>query len=306
MSRLEREVASLITEVVRGEALSRFRHLDPADVATKDGGEVVTAADRVVERELAVGLARLVPGSVVVGEESVAASPALLRALDGERPVWLVDPIDGTREYVRGRTGFSTMVALCAGGRTVAAWVYAPLAGMMMTARAGAGTRINGARVRIGPAEEPVGMCVIVTDPVFQTPTDRVGARRLRRAGLRTVPAGSVGVAYVRLVGGHAGAAVFGWEKPWDHAAGLLAYAEAGGFHAGRDGACFRVGGGNALPFAVAPDRRLVDRLHRILEGGGANSAATVPGAGDRGNAEPGLIGERDELRAVPHVQLST
>ena len=90
-----------------------FRHLAAPDVTMKAPGEVVTVADRRGRGVIiAAGLRDLLPGSVVVGEEGVAADAALLSGCATPAPVWIVDPIDGTANYAAGRGPFAMMVAL--------------------------------------------------------------------------------------------------------------------------------------------------------------------------------------------------
>ena len=58
----------------------------------------------------------MLPGSFVVGDEAVHADPVTYEAIQGEAPVWIVDPVDGTRQFVHGDPGFCTLVALAQGG----------------------------------------------------------------------------------------------------------------------------------------------------------------------------------------------
>ena len=62
----------------------------------------------------------MLPGSLVVGEEGVAADPGVLEALSGDAPVWIIDPIDGTANFADGKPIFAVMVALVRRGETVA------------------------------------------------------------------------------------------------------------------------------------------------------------------------------------------
>ncbi len=114
------EVGELIRQVAHDVVLPRFQHLAAGEVHEKAPGELVTVADQESERLLTTGLMRLLPGSVVVGEEAVAADPQVLRHLDDAGPVWLVDPVDGTANFAAGRDPFAVMVALQRDGETAA------------------------------------------------------------------------------------------------------------------------------------------------------------------------------------------
>lgn len=229
-ARLDAEkVTALIQEVAAEEVLPRFRALRDEDVRTKAGGELVTVADEAVERSLTAGLAGLLPGSGVVGEEAVAADPELLARVGDERPYWLIDPVDGTANFAAGKPVFAVMVALVAGLETVMSWIHDPVGARTAVAEAGAGAWLNG--TRLGPvtaAEGPELKGTLHTgryggralDQRVQPLRERLGAiRSLRCAGHE----------YLRLSTGEMGYSLFTKLMPWDHAPGVLLYREAGG-----------------------------------------------------------------------------
>src|SRR4051794_24544631 len=79
------------------EVVPGGRCLAEADATEKNGPhDLVTTADRLAEERLTERLTALLPGSVVVGEEAVAADPSVLARLRGDAPVWVIDPVDGT------------------------------------------------------------------------------------------------------------------------------------------------------------------------------------------------------------------
>src|SRR5262245_13416569 len=123
-------VASLLAEAGRDLILPRFRRLADGDVERKhtvtDPDDVVTVADREAETFLTRELMALVPGTAVVGEEATHANPQLVDLLASDDPVWLLDPIDGTRNFVAGKSTFGTMLAFVVGGMAQAAWIHFP------------------------------------------------------------------------------------------------------------------------------------------------------------------------------------
>ncbi|MFD0631792.1 inositol monophosphatase family protein [Catenulispora yoronensis] len=133
------EVEDIIRSVNEAVVLPRFRSLRDSDIAMKGPMDPVTVADREAEELLRDRLTAFLPGSVVVGEEAVSDDPLALRALTGPAPVWIVDPIDGTRNFVAGSSRFSTLVALSVEGVLQASWSYAPVLGRVGTALAGQG-----------------------------------------------------------------------------------------------------------------------------------------------------------------------
>jgi fructose-1,6-bisphosphatase/inositol monophosphatase family enzyme len=119
------EVGDLIREVAATVVLPRFRRLDDDDVQVKAPGDLVTVADQEAEVALTAGLTALLPGSLVLGEEAVAADPDVLRRVDDQGAVWIVDPVDGTNNFAAGKTPFAVMVALVRGGEPAASWILA-------------------------------------------------------------------------------------------------------------------------------------------------------------------------------------
>ena len=100
-------------EVAAEAILPRFKKLAESDIRPKGGrGDFATTADLEAERLLVLQLTALWPGSLVVGEEASAAAPALVEAIAGSGPVWIVDPLDGTHNFAQGIPHFAVIVAL--------------------------------------------------------------------------------------------------------------------------------------------------------------------------------------------------
>ncbi|MFB6889853.1 inositol monophosphatase family protein [Kitasatospora sp. NPDC056327] len=273
--RFAEECLGPVEEAVRrasaAEIMPRFRALTADQVAEKKGPyDLVTVADRGAEAHLTASLTALLPGSVVVGEESVDADPGLYAELAGDRPVWIVDPIDGTRVFVQGEDGFCTLVALAHHGELLASWTYSPVRDEMATALRGGGAHLNGVPLRAGSPGPGGCLEIAASHPRHSAPERRRVLLRLRTEGVRIRPGlGSAGLEYLDLARGRLDATVFGWENAWDHAAGLLLVTEAGGAHATLTGEPFRLAGGNELPFVTARDAATVARLRGVLLGDG-------------------------------------
>ena len=116
------EIASLIPAVIEAGACILVHRAAGVETESKDDLSPVTAADRDAEAILLAALARLAPTIPVVAEEEAAAG----RIPDVEGQFFLVDPLDGTKEFVKGGTDFTVNVALIDRGLPVAGIVYAP------------------------------------------------------------------------------------------------------------------------------------------------------------------------------------
>jgi fructose-1,6-bisphosphatase/inositol monophosphatase family enzyme len=248
------EVEALLRETATEVVVPMFRHLNGPDVTEKAPGEVVTVADRRAEDAIAAGLTKILPGSVVVGEEAVAADQAVTERLRGEQPVWIVDPIDGTANYAAGREPYAMMVALMRDGETVAAWVYEPMTGTMATAETGGGTYVDGRRVEF-PADAPDPGELRGVAPTTYLPAAKRDAVRRGQAKLGEVSGGHhcAGREYLDLLQGRQQFAAFWRTLPWDHAPGAMLVREAGGVVRRFDGGPYRPEAeGNGLLAAVS------------------------------------------------------
>src|ERR1700722_2745637 len=147
-------IAELIRATAAAEIVPRFRMLAQEDIREKRPGDLVTIADLEAERRLIQGLEAAIPGSVALGEESVAADPAKLDLLGGAAPVWIIDPVDGTGNFAKGVARFAVIVAYVERGVTQAGWIYDPLGEVMVTARRGAGAWSRGERLQVAREED--------------------------------------------------------------------------------------------------------------------------------------------------------
>ncbi|GAA4785554.1 inositol monophosphatase family protein [Streptomyces ziwulingensis] len=263
------EVEGAVRKAAAQEIMPRWRRLAAHEVDQKSAPhDLVTDADRLAERYLTETLAALLPGSVVVGEEAVHANPASYEAISGEAPVWIVDPVDGTRQFVHGESDFCTLVALARHGVVHASWTFAAARGQFATAVRGKGAFLDGERLYAGPPEPGRDLRIATSHPDFTTDEQKHALRALDVPGAAPRPCGSAGLEYLAVARGELEATAFSWEAAWDHAAGLLLVEEAGGVHLTATGEPFRITGGNELPFTAARDAATARRVVGLLAGG--------------------------------------
>ncbi len=223
------KVAALIRETASIEILPLFRQLKDHQIDDKESGEIVTAADIKAEKRLISALLKLSPESTTVGEEEVSENPEILDRLAGDQPVWVIDPLDGTRNFAHGKECFAVILAYCLGGLTIAGWIYDPVSDCMYFAADGKGAWANDRRLTIPPSPKVDKM----TGSVSKRHFDRLDKRRPSPE----IPGDMiryrcVGREYTDLALGELHFAEYGMLKPWDHAAGILIHTEAGGYSA--------------------------------------------------------------------------
>jgi fructose-1,6-bisphosphatase/inositol monophosphatase family enzyme len=231
-------LGQVMKQVADSEIVARFQRLEPSDVMGKptleDPTDVVTAADRAAEAELTLRLPELVQGSSVVGEEAVSADKSVLERLRGSTPVWVVDPLDGTRNFAAGRGPFGTMVALVERGTLLAAGIYLPLLGQMYLAERGLGAYCNGVRI---PPRPPATDVLAGTVHVRFMPEAAAAELNRRASAHRHIPEVMCAAhEYTELAAGRKDYVLYYRLWPWDHAPGALIVREAGGVSRHPDG----------------------------------------------------------------------
>ena len=252
-----RQVTAILRDVAEEIVLPRYRRLAAGDIREKRPGDLVTVADTEAEQALTKRLTALLPGSLVVGEEAASANSSVLDHLAGERPVWIIDPIDGTSNFVKGRKKFAIILALVVEGRTVHGWIHDPLPNRTATAELGRGAWMDGVRLQVS------------FDKAVRAMAGTVGYRRndcLAEAVRHLVRQGSGAHDYLGLVENSMQFAYYRRLHPWDHAAGILLHSEAGGFNAMTDGSPYQPKPTDQA-ILLAPARQSWESLLRLVGG---------------------------------------
>ena len=244
-SALLNRLGELLREVAEREIAPRFQQLAPSDVVAKpsveDPHDLVTAADRAAEAQLTLRLPELVPGSSVVGEEAVAADPSVLDRLRGAAPVWVVDPLDGTRNFAAGHGPFGTMVVLVERGVLLASGIYFSQGDRLFLAERGLGAYYNGERIRARTATS--GEQVLAGTVYVRYMPEELAEPLSARAALHHQVPGVICAAheYTEVALGRKDYVSYYRLLPWDHAPGALIVREAGGVARHPDGRDYEV-----------------------------------------------------------------
>ena len=229
------------------------------EVSLKGEVDLVTDVDLVLDRLITNTIIGRFPEHTVMSEEAWRE--------EAPRPggyVWLVDPLDGTTNYVHGYPAFCVSVALVRANEILTGCIYDPLREEVFYAEKGSGATLNGRAIAVSAVDKLIRSLLSTGFPYRRAslPEDNVGnlGRVLNRIqGVRRSGSLALDLAYVACgrLDGH-------WElsvKPWDTAAGGLLIMEAGG-------RISRIGGEHWTPFEadiVATNGRIHDQLLAVL-----------------------------------------
>lgn len=219
-------IAQLLVEVADELIVPRLARLSSDEIDQKRPGDLVTIADREAEAAIGDALRRARPDALVVGEEGTFADPHALDGLADADVAFVIDPIDGTRNFAAGTPDFGVMLAEVHAGEPVRSWIWQAAHQVMYIGERGAGVTRNGERLAPAPdRERPYAAAV---------------HKRFRGGGDPDLAfewtRGACAVDYPRLMEGEVDALVYPSQHPWDHLPGVLMLRELGG-EAALDGA---------------------------------------------------------------------
>jgi fructose-1,6-bisphosphatase/inositol monophosphatase family enzyme len=261
-------VSDVLRSVIAEEVLPAFGNLRPGDIEHKatasDPEDVVSRVDRAVEARLGQALRELMPGSRVVGEEAVHADERLLTALDGHGPVWVIDPIDGTRGFVRGEPEFGVMIALVVAGQTRAAWIALPARDELFVAEAGGGAWLNDQRLRVPATRYAARRRGTIYTKYMPEPLKSALANLSHTQYERAPASGCAALEYTDVLQGRKDFVVYHRLLPWDHLPGALLLEEAHGSARLVSGAQYTPAHRSG-PLVLAAQPRLVERVRSWL-----------------------------------------
>jgi len=233
---LHEAMHTLLREVTGKVILPRYQKLAAHEISAKIADDPVTVADREAEERLTEGLARIadIP---VVGEEAAFADEGVFDRLAGD--CWIVDPLDGTRNFAKGQPPFGILVAMASGGEAHTGWIYDCLSGRFCVAHRGKGAFVDGEKIVARPTGQPAPVAAISL--IFVEGARREAVKQAI-ADFRQVDVPYCAAEqYPRLALGQNDLSYFERTLPWDHAAGALWLNEAGGKCARPDGSPYRV-----------------------------------------------------------------
>ena len=224
---MQKPAVTLMVKAARaaGNVLLRHMHkLDALNVVEKDRMDFASEVDSLAEKEIIKEFRKATPDYAILGEESGASGKG--------RYTWVIDPLDGTSNYLRGIPHYCVSIALVEAGEPTHGVIFDPLRNELFTASRGSGAMLNDKRIRVADRKDLAGAMLVTGFP----PRERARASAHLKCidtllteaeDIRRTGSAALDLAYVAA--GRADAYFEAGVKPWDIAAGVLLVREAGG-----------------------------------------------------------------------------
>jgi fructose-1,6-bisphosphatase/inositol monophosphatase family enzyme len=223
-------ISGILRECAQTYIVPRYQLLRDDEISQKTSPrDLVTHADIEAEAFLEKVLPDVYSGTLVLGEEGVSRGDHLMEMLSqDDKPVWVVDPVDGTFNFVQGNPDFGLMLAYVAGGEIRQSWIYDILKDDMYVAEKGSGAYVGSQRLRVSDVRNVPDMRGHISIKFFPKDLQPVIEERVDAfKSSRTI--GAAAHEYIRLARGDADVLIYSRLKPWDHLPGALLVREAGG-----------------------------------------------------------------------------
>jgi myo-inositol-1(or 4)-monophosphatase len=253
-----------------GNILLRHMHrLDALNVVEKDRQDYASEVDGLAEAEIVKELRRANPDFAVLGEEGGAQKGNR----GPSRYTYVIDPLDGTSNYLRGIPHWCVSIALCEGPEPIHAVVFDPLRNELFTASRGSGSQLNERRIRVAERRDLEGALLTTGFPPRER--KRLGAQLkcveqllVQAEDIRRTGSAALDLAYVAA--GRTDAYFEAGVYPWDIAAGVLLVRESGGricdFRGSATGPLHIDTGGRHL---IAANVKLIEPLQKTIVSSG-------------------------------------
>ncbi|WP_020396551.1 inositol monophosphatase family protein [Thiolinea disciformis] len=246
-----------------GEMIRRYAgEVDKLRIHHKADNDFVTEVDRQVEREIVFALKRAYPDHAILGEEGST------HGSDDAEYQWVIDPLDGTTNFLYGLQHFSVSIGLKQKGRPFLGVVFDPVRDEMFAAVRGEGATLNNRKLRVS-ARPGLQNALLATGVPFRTNQnldlylDTMRALLPSTAGVRRMGSAALDLAYVAC-GRFDGFWEFGL-KEWDMAAGIVLVQEAGGLTTDLQGGNNHWNTGDILAGSPKVYKEMLQRLHPIM-----------------------------------------
>jgi myo-inositol-1(or 4)-monophosphatase len=218
-------------DLARGAGKIVLEHYGKVSRLTKRHQEAVTDADRASQRSIVAGLRRRFPDDGIIGEENETGEAITFDVPDPNRRIWIIDPIDGTNNFIAGMGAFAVCIALMERGMPVLGVVFDVTRDLVYSAASGEGTWLGTRRLRA--LDSPLGdaSMIMLTSNLLDSTGHLPGwaVRWIGQTNWKIRMLGSAALEAAQVAAGVAHGAITMNGKLWDVAAPAALVLEAGG-----------------------------------------------------------------------------
>lgn len=252
-------IDEILTQTAAVEIMPRFQRIGELVIRQKSSAfDVVTDADEAAEKAIMTALKRAFPSALIVGEEAAAKDPSIITQIASADLAFIIDPIDGTKNFVSKLPLFGVMAAATVRGEVAFSAIHDPVCRNTAVALRGEGAWVQsegivGANLHVAEPAAVAKMDAILGTNFMPEPLRVIVSRNLSRFGMHAWLR-CAAHEYRMAAAGYCHLLCYNKLMPWDHAAGWLLHQEAGGYSAHFDGSPYlpsHVAGG----LICAPDR---------------------------------------------------
>lgn len=216
----------VVRHIAQTEIMPRFLNTSSH---RKEDGSMLSEADIAAQTAFAAALPLLIDCPMLGEEMSRQEQSALWEQYSGEKGLWIVDPIDGTNNFVNGLPHFAVSVAFVRNGRAELGVIYNPVSGECFYAERGQGAFLNGTRLPLRLVDKKLNEAIAGVEIKYLR-SGKLSSRMSTLAPFGTIRSmGSSTLDWCYLACGRYDVYVHGGQKLWDYAAGALIFEEAGG-----------------------------------------------------------------------------
>ena len=223
------DIKNILFKVSKNIILPKFKKLSDDDIRYKNNIDLVTSVDIDVENYLKESLLKILPNSLFVGEESFFENPKIIESYKEAKFCWTVDPIDGTRNFVKGSSKFAIMVALTFKEKIFQSWIYKPIDDEFTFAKLGSGTYIDDKKLFNNLKKKKFSDSVGSISSKYWTDNYVNKINYIKEQFLNISSLGCIGHEYIDIAKGKRDFTILSRLYPWDHIPGVLIVSESGG-----------------------------------------------------------------------------
>jgi len=254
-------IAKVIAEISQSESLAKYKQLKPEDITKKSLEEYVTSVDLNIQKRLIKYLKSVDSESIFLSEEIAFDKNKFQQLLNKsfDKPLWVIDPLDGTQNFIKGIPNFTTAVALVVNGAVIAAWIHSPIKKETICAKKDDGAWIVESRKRltISPSKNTDNPKKVDLNSAIEN---------CFRDDFKITKLHSRSASYIELAKNVLHAAIFTKElQPWDHLPGTFIHREAGGYNAMLSGNPYSMTKNERI-LIMAPNKKTWKKLRDKLD----------------------------------------